>query len=836
MASSDRQEAAQSAAGPGASTQLAMRAAAARGAATSPTQLPFADLIQRAFGRHDISSVQAHVGRDAAAAARELGAGAYATGNHVVLGDRSDLFTVAHEAAHVIQQRSGVQLEGAMGSSEDRYEQHANEIASLVVQGKSAEKALDAHAGPCTSSTADHAGAIVQCYTIVKPRLPSAMAGDRGHDEPRKQDEKRKGEPEPDSPDTLEDGQDGVPGYRTRPASGDGAPAMFPWQEYAHVTDQERHSAAVVEQTSNTPPLRVAEQGHMAIEHGPREPCMFYASPEVIARSNTRLEDVGSPIALDRHGVGHKLGVPVDPRRPWSADNTRWLDAVVPKERDASDPSASFRVVHECSILASHLLGQRDETSGIATFQVEARDDKRAYSRVAYTQEMDQDSPGRIAEFAATRRGGVGALSRHLAGDGANANGPRADESSDEEVEAVPPIIELPEFVTQAHQVGAISEPGMGQFARVRFAPRRVRERIFADLAAWLKHKPGQQLKGEQVSNIIRRHWSIATAIPYGRMMKYNALADRSAHGAQRSRKLGINQYAVPEVGEAFATFSVDLMGLRFTGGEDERCSLDISGESKKDGRRLDKEMQNLDRREMDAEGMVEVAVSAYTNLKRFWNWHFATVVARVGGDSVTLENYNRARGKSNALESIYHELLGELKTSKVDKRRRKELGRDQNPADRRKIPSLVAALSEALGKEIPDMQRVARADSWYFQMYGSADQSRGDDVDQSFHSAGTDYVNPLTLRIAAPADDRYKRVMIGKLEDLLAARLFVPGIDQGRLCHIRDIGVTRIRAAITRTQVAEVYRAADEQMSQCAARPIKRYRKAMLGHRPGGS
>jgi hypothetical protein len=125
----------------------AIHASARRGLATPATQLPFRDTIQRVFGRHDLSSIQAHVGPEAARSAHEMGADAYATGNHVVLGGNPDLFTTAHEAAHVIQQRAGVHCKGGVGEANDRYEQHADEVAQLVVQGKSAEALLDRDAG-----------------------------------------------------------------------------------------------------------------------------------------------------------------------------------------------------------------------------------------------------------------------------------------------------------------------------------------------------------------------------------------------------------------------------------------------------------------------------------------------------------------------------------------------------------------------------------------------------------------------------------------------------------------------------------------------------------------
>lgn len=124
----------------------ATHAAAAQGIATPSSPLPHMDAIQRAFGRHDVSGVQAHVGPEAAASAGAMGARAYATGDHVVLGRGTDLHTVAHEAAHVVQQRAGVHLSGGVGQAGDTYEQHADAVADLVVQGKSAEGLLDTHA------------------------------------------------------------------------------------------------------------------------------------------------------------------------------------------------------------------------------------------------------------------------------------------------------------------------------------------------------------------------------------------------------------------------------------------------------------------------------------------------------------------------------------------------------------------------------------------------------------------------------------------------------------------------------------------------------------------
>ncbi|HEY0193650.1 MAG TPA: DUF4157 domain-containing protein [Kofleriaceae bacterium] len=133
--------------GAAAGSDAAVHASAQDGIATPSSSLPHADAIQRSFGSHDISGIQAHAGPEAAASAGAMGAQAYATGNHVVLGGATDLHTVAHEAAHVVQQRAGVQLKGGVGAAGDAHEQHADEVANRVVRGESAEDLLAPYAG-----------------------------------------------------------------------------------------------------------------------------------------------------------------------------------------------------------------------------------------------------------------------------------------------------------------------------------------------------------------------------------------------------------------------------------------------------------------------------------------------------------------------------------------------------------------------------------------------------------------------------------------------------------------------------------------------------------------
>lgn len=171
-----------------------LHSVAAEGIRGTAGRLPHLDTIQPAFGRHDVSGVRAYTGAAAEEATTRMGARAYATGDAVALGAQGqDLHTVAHEAAHVVQQRGGVALKSGVGEVGDRYEQHADAVADAVVAGRSAEALLDRFAG-----TGGSAGDAVQLKAsdsdtdsdsdsedegVLKRRHPAAQAIEDAADE-----------------------------------------------------------------------------------------------------------------------------------------------------------------------------------------------------------------------------------------------------------------------------------------------------------------------------------------------------------------------------------------------------------------------------------------------------------------------------------------------------------------------------------------------------------------------------------------------------------------------------------------------------------------------------
>jgi hypothetical protein len=106
---------------------------ARQGLAGSGQAMPHFDTLQRAFAGFDLSGISAFVGGAAAQASDRLGALAYARGDSVAFGAQPDLFTAAHEVAHIIDQRAGSRPTSGMGEDNDHHEQRADQIAARVV-------------------------------------------------------------------------------------------------------------------------------------------------------------------------------------------------------------------------------------------------------------------------------------------------------------------------------------------------------------------------------------------------------------------------------------------------------------------------------------------------------------------------------------------------------------------------------------------------------------------------------------------------------------------------------------------------------------------------------
>ncbi|WSR88404.1 DUF4157 domain-containing protein [Streptomyces erythrochromogenes] len=106
----------------------------------------------------DFSDVRIHTGGAAKASAAEVGARAYTSGSHVVVGEGgADKHTLAHELTHVIQQRQGP-VAGAdngeglrVSDPSDRFEREAEANARRVMSGPAPQPGLPGADAPPAS-------------------------------------------------------------------------------------------------------------------------------------------------------------------------------------------------------------------------------------------------------------------------------------------------------------------------------------------------------------------------------------------------------------------------------------------------------------------------------------------------------------------------------------------------------------------------------------------------------------------------------------------------------------------------------------------------------------
>src|SRR4051812_20564160 len=129
-----------------------VQAAAAHALSGSDGPVPHREAIAKAVAPHDIDSIRAHSDERANEGTSAMDAKGVATRGRVAFAEPPSLHTAAHEVAHVLQQRGGVQLDSGVGQQGDAHEQHADAVADRVVRGESATDLLPPpSASPATS-------------------------------------------------------------------------------------------------------------------------------------------------------------------------------------------------------------------------------------------------------------------------------------------------------------------------------------------------------------------------------------------------------------------------------------------------------------------------------------------------------------------------------------------------------------------------------------------------------------------------------------------------------------------------------------------------------------
>jgi hypothetical protein len=157
--------------------------------AGKPLAEPVRREMEARFGT-DFSDVRLHTGGAAARSARAIGARAYTSGSHVVVGHGGgDKHTLAHELTHVVQQRSGpvAGTDNGAGLSvsdpSDRFEREAEATADRVMS-RPVGGPVAAQAAPAAPASASGfpvqrmEGFEIEVDKRVKDRLGGKLPGD----------------------------------------------------------------------------------------------------------------------------------------------------------------------------------------------------------------------------------------------------------------------------------------------------------------------------------------------------------------------------------------------------------------------------------------------------------------------------------------------------------------------------------------------------------------------------------------------------------------------------------------------------------------------------------
>ncbi|WP_306335336.1 DUF4157 domain-containing protein [Streptomyces sp. KL118A] len=291
----------------------------------------------------DFSDVRIHNDAAAKASAAEVGARAYTSGSHVVIGDGgADRHTLAHELTHVIQQRSGPVAGTDDGSGlkvsdpSDRFEREAEANAHRVLKG---------NPGPVAEAGADPApggqthGEGIQRYASGTVKSLVSEQDDR----PFFESQSPQGVLVPDPERLSKHSVDHV-----------GARTHDPFRQ-----DESEERGVQLDAPLGLP-LRVAGDGTLAVHDTEREPKEFYATGDVLAASNTELENVNSTYRLEARGPQITVQNPANPNgsvvlkriQPVTADNPR----------NAPESGFADLMKQECIDVARELMGGGKQT------------------------------------------------------------------------------------------------------------------------------------------------------------------------------------------------------------------------------------------------------------------------------------------------------------------------------------------------------------------------------------------------------------------------------------------------------------------------------------------
>jgi hypothetical protein len=257
----------------------------------------------------------------------------------------------------------------------------------------------------------------------------------------------------------------------------------------------------------------------------------------------------------------------------------------------------------------------------------------------------------------------------------------------------------------------------------------------------------------------------------------------------ERDRTLGINASALAEVGEGYVIVSYGPMPGDETGGVPSEEYLVA----------VDKQLERF-----------ELSLQEQAWFRNRWAYHYAGVVARVGADQVTLENYNRDVARGLILDRLYTRAVQDIRAL-----RKLVLQAESIPAissvraawfrqQRERLGAIAASAHDARSEahralvaveERSEGLKVADSELWHFKMYGP-------EPGQSFHEQWSPaHDSPITLRIRQASDPRRSKRRLVAAADRLVA--LAPDAAVRSALNAWASGPLRDLGAVDRTPVA---------------------------------
>ncbi|HMA34019.1 MAG TPA: hypothetical protein VKY74_06010 [Chloroflexia bacterium] len=295
------------------------------------------------------------------------------------------------------------------------------------------------------------------------------------------------------------------------------------------------------------------------------------------------------------------------------------------------------------------------------------------------------------------------------------------------------------------------------------------------------------------------------------------------ANARPRNAALGINTAVLPEVGEGYVTTSNRPMPDDFTSHQFAQHLAALNDLT------------------------LPPRTRATNPLRRTWSYHYAGVVAKVGSDTVTLENYNRETSENWAVDDLYIQLAQQV----ADFRNFARSILQEGQANATRIPAVArdrtnwwqdvatqweATLPQVRAQYTANQQLIATAIAnikqtqteglsvdkstlAHFKMYGTR-------TGQSFHEqwrGGT--IDPITLRIRESLTAAKAEIQ-ADMEERLAVLLQagVPMIMTQQIRRLRDRFAQEILAAPTIQDVRVVRQAMGHAIKALANRAAREY------------